>query len=337
MTWYKMNDPKVYIIILNWNGYLDTLECLDSVTKITYSNYKILLIDNASSDDSVSIIRNSFPDVEMILNKENLGFTGGNNLGIKYALDNGSDYVWLLNNDSVVDSDVLDKLILEASLSNNIGMVSPVIRYYGDQNKIQFCASYVSFLDFTFHETTDLSIYSEWNSDKLKKLCLWGTALLISANLIKHIGMLDDRFFAYYEDTDYSIRSIKAGFINKIACDVSILHKTALPGSFAATRSSNYYYYMTRNYLFFLFKNTKCYIALKLARYAIAQTITKYDYYNNLKPEIADSFIDGLYNAIINNGGSYIARANAPVLFKKLVLSRPSRYFCNVKLSVRCF
>lgn len=106
-----MNHPKVYVIILNWNGLEDTLECLGSVFQMDYQNFEVLVVDNGSKDNSINFIKTKYPQVVLIENKENLGYTGGNNIGMRYALNNGADYVWLVNNDTVVMVDTLSKLI----------------------------------------------------------------------------------------------------------------------------------------------------------------------------------------------------------------------------------
>lgn len=112
-----MSYPKVFIIILNWNGLEDTLECLESVFKLDYPNFEVIVGDNGSTDESVAIIRKTYPQVIMIENKENLGYTGGNNIAMHYAMDHLADYVWLLNKDAVVEKDTLSKLVRSAETS----------------------------------------------------------------------------------------------------------------------------------------------------------------------------------------------------------------------------
>ena len=103
-----MNPPSISIVVLNWNGRDDTLACLESVERISYPNFRVIVVDNGSADNSVAAIRAAFPKVELIETHANLGFSGGNNVGIKRALEHGADYVLLLNNDTVVDPGLLD-------------------------------------------------------------------------------------------------------------------------------------------------------------------------------------------------------------------------------------
>ena len=105
-------QPKVTVIILNWNGKEDTLECLASVKKIDYSNFEIVLVDNGSVDDSVEAVSEHYPDVTLLQTGDNLGYAGGNNVGIRYALDNKAEYVLLLNNDTVVDVQLINAFIV---------------------------------------------------------------------------------------------------------------------------------------------------------------------------------------------------------------------------------
>src|SRR5664279_2479168 len=96
-----------YIILLNWNGWQDTIACVESCRKLSYPNFRILIVDNGSTDNSEAILRERLPDIELLQTGANLGFAGGNNVGIRHALAQGADYVWLLNNDTVVDAEAL--------------------------------------------------------------------------------------------------------------------------------------------------------------------------------------------------------------------------------------
>ena len=156
-----MYYPKVSIIILNWNGLKDTLECLESVKKSDYPNYEIILIDNASKNREGEIIKSRFPELILVQNEMNLGFAGGNNIGMRYALKNGAYYVWLLNNDTVIESNTLSDLVAVAEKTPNAGLLSPLIYYYANPEQIQFCGS--SF------DKEDLQIKYINNKNKVKR------------------------------------------------------------------------------------------------------------------------------------------------------------------------
>src|SRR4030067_2042822 len=134
--------PKVVTIVLNWNGKEDTLECLHSLQRSSYSNFTTIVVDNGSTDGSVPAIKNAFPDLVVIKNRDNLGFTGGNNIGIRHALVNGADYVWLLNNNTIIQPDTLANLVAKAETSPDIVILSPVIHWYDDPHSIQSYRNY---------------------------------------------------------------------------------------------------------------------------------------------------------------------------------------------------
>jgi hypothetical protein len=216
---------KVYIVILNWNGLSDTLECLASVFQLDYLNFEAIVVDNGSSDESVETIRSKFPQVILIENRKNLGFTGGNNVGMRYAMKHGADYVWLLNNDTVVETDSLAKLVDEAEQHPQVGLVSPVIQHYDCPENVEFMGAYVDYANF---KITVVTHSNELESQLVQhNLILWGTALLIKKEVIETVGYLSEKYFAYAEDCDYSIRSLRANYRTMIILDANILHKGA--------------------------------------------------------------------------------------------------------------
>jgi len=125
----QREPPSINIIILNWNGIADTIECLDSIGKLTYPNVTAIVVDNGPKEDPAKQIAGAFPGAVVLPQKENLGLCGGCNVGIKYALDNGADYVMLLNNDALVTPDLVENLIAGFEKAGNAGAVSPLIRW----------------------------------------------------------------------------------------------------------------------------------------------------------------------------------------------------------------
>ena len=128
--------PKVSIIILSWNRKDVLRACVNSVLEIDYTNYKIIVVDNASTDRSAHELPLSFPSVKFIRNKENLGYAGGNNAGIRYAVKKGTDYILLLNDDVIVDSDFLTELVKVAESDSRIGMVGPKTLCFEEPSKL---------------------------------------------------------------------------------------------------------------------------------------------------------------------------------------------------------
>ncbi|MCK4525318.1 MAG: glycosyltransferase family 2 protein [Candidatus Andersenbacteria bacterium] len=237
-------QKKVYIIVLNWNGKEDTLECLKSLEKISYSNYKIVVIDNGSEDDSVSEIKKQFSEVKIIENKKNLGFAGGNNVGMKYAINGGADYVLLINNDTTVEEDFLSELVKTGESDEKIGILGSKIYFYSDPNRIWFAGGKVNWLK---NKGTHIGLDQIDNGqyDKIKETdYLTGCCLLIKREVVEKIGVLAEDYFLYYEDTDFSLRTKNAGYRSVYVPKSKIYHKisrSTKPGS------SSYVYYHARN------------------------------------------------------------------------------------------
>ena len=316
-----MNQPKVYISILNWNGLKDTLECLVSVFKLDYPNFEVIVVDNGSTDDSVEVIEKTYPQVTLIRNKENLGFTGGNNIAMHYAMDHLADYIWLLNNDTTVEPDTLTKLVTEAEQSSDIGLVSPVIYYYDEPEKVQFCDSYVDWVN-------QIIVYPEYKNRHISDIhdnfkcgentCLWGTALLIKRNVVEKIGYLDEGYFAYWEDTDYSIRALKMGYRNVICASAKVLHKTALPDAGSLRRSAQFFYYTTRNRYILAIKFFKSRGMLSFWGNYLSFVLTNFIYCKQFNDRVAsDACLDGAWAAIRRTAGPWDKTVKMPVWLRK--------------------
>jgi GT2 family glycosyltransferase len=243
--------PGVTIIVLNWNGRSDTIECLGSLRNITYPNYKILLVDNASVDGSVECFRQMYPDIDMILNTENLGFAGGNNVGIRKALEEGVDYLLLLNNDTVVRPDFLDGLVSTAESDDTIGIVGPKICFYSDPEKVWSAGGVINMFTGTIGNLGEGSLQASLHGTR-KVDYVSGCALLIRASVARRIGLMDERYFLYFEETDWNVRAHAAGYASVVNYDVSILHKAG--ASVGKVKDSDYYY-GPRNLPMFISKN----------------------------------------------------------------------------------
>lgn len=216
-------DPKVFIIVLNWNGYKDTIQCIESLQKITYANYKILLVDNGSTDGSQQILKDKFPHLPLIENTKNLGFATGNNIGINLALEENADYVLLLNNDTIVDEDFLGELVAYAEANKDVAALNPKIYYYDSPDKVWFDGSKVNLWTGTFKH-----IHSDnQNGEALEVGYAVGCALLMRTAVIREIGLLDDNFFAFCEDVDWSIRAKKQGYRCVCVPKSKIWHKVS--------------------------------------------------------------------------------------------------------------
>ena len=248
-----MPHPKVFIIILNWNGLKDTLECLESVFKLDYPNFEVIVVDNGSTDNSVEVIRKAYPQVILIENKKNLGYAEGNNVGIRYALKHGADYVWLLNNDTVVDADALKNLVKVAEKNENVGILGSKIYYYDKPNIICFAGATIDWEKGTSPHIGDGEI-DKGQYDAIKEVDrVTGCSMLVKKEVCETIGLLDENFFLYVEEVDWCVRAKKAGFKCMIVPDSKVYHKISI----SVKKISNFYktYYMNRNFLYLIKKN----------------------------------------------------------------------------------
>lgn len=244
------NQTQVTIVVLNWNGIADTLDCIQSLRKLDYPNYEVVIVDNGSTDNSVETIKADFPNLTLIEVRKNLGYTGGNNRGLRYALQRGADYILLLNNDTEVAPDFLSLLVEVAEADPSVGMVGPLI-YYHDRPQVIWSAG--GAVDWERGSTRMLGL-DEVDHDQFGLAprpvdFITGCALLVKSSVVEQTGPLDDRFFAYYEDAEWGVRATRAGFKNLLVPQAKVWHKIT-PAQQAV--SPLVYYYMTRNRLLFL-------------------------------------------------------------------------------------
>lgn len=247
-------ELKVGIVVLNYNGAEDTLKCIASLKSLSYRNYEIWIIDNSSRESG--ILANSNLDFFYIRNPENLGFAAGNNVGISLALQRGADYIFILNNDTVVHPEVILQLVEVAEKDKEIGIVGPKICYLDEPERVWFAGASI---DLTTGDSPhwgqgelDQGQYS--NIVEVDRLC--GCAMLVKAEVIRNIGMLDPDYFLYYEDVDWCARAKKAGYKMLCVQYAKIWHKESA-STLANKGSSLHKYYQFRNRLLFLKKHSR--------------------------------------------------------------------------------
>lgn len=240
--------PLVHIVVLNWNGLADTLRCIASLEQQTYANRRIVVFDNGSKDGSVAALRGLGGRIQLIESAANLGYTGGNNRAMQAALAEGAAYIWLFNNDAVAEQpETLARLVATAQADPRIGLVSPVV--CEDADTIFSGCALIDLAVPCYQPSFDMVQAREWQVRFPERMALHGTALLVRSAVVERIGGLDERFFAYWEDIDYSIRSAQAGFRNVIAFETAIRHPPK-PSQTAPTEVKPHcYYYVARNEL----------------------------------------------------------------------------------------
>lgn len=249
-----MNEPLVYIIILNWNGWKDTAACCESCRKLACSNVRIVLVDNGSTDNSESILRERFPEVEHIQTGDNLGFAGGNNVGIRHAIERGADYVWLLNNDTLVDPAALSRLVDTAEKNRRAGMVGSKILYHDKPSLIWYAGAVLD--PERPHRLHHIGLRETDNrqyDDACETGYVTGCSLLARREMVEEIGLLDEGLFLYFEDSDWSVRAKKAGWKIMYAPESVVYHK--ISSSIGGEDSPVMLYYTARNLLCFIKRN----------------------------------------------------------------------------------
>jgi GT2 family glycosyltransferase len=240
--------PSVYIVVLNWNGWRDTIRCLDSVRRLDYPASHILAVDNGSVDGSAQRISAAHPEVELIETGKNLGFAGGNNIAIREALERGAEYIWVVNNDAEVEPETLSALFASARSHARVGIVAPSVwrpgkngeparetgafQWRGEYRLPATCPPTDGRTGEPFHLVDDVA----------------GSGPLLDAKMLREIGLFDERFFHYWEDVELCVRARQAGWLVAHACGARIWHTA---GGSVPTESPQAQYYFVRNWLHF--------------------------------------------------------------------------------------
>ena len=207
--------PKqLAIVLLNWNSFELTKNTLESLQQTTYTNYDCIVVDNGSADGSGDLIEKTFPNCIVIKSSTNKGFTGGNNIGMDFALQHGYEYIMMLNNDVAVEPNFLEPLIASLDQDLTIGAVQPLIYFYHDRNLIWNAGStFNAFLGICSTPNYNKKDPGHQFKKKSKKIdWITGCAFMMRTSILNNIGLLKDAFFMYYEDVDLSFRIKNAGY-----------------------------------------------------------------------------------------------------------------------------
>ncbi|MGC8880107.1 MAG: glycosyltransferase family 2 protein [Anaerolineae bacterium] len=246
--------PSVGVIILNWNNAPDTLACLESVLHSDYPNFHVLVVDNGSTDGSSEAVRAAYPTVTLIENGENLGYAEGNNVGIRHALAEGADYVLLLNNDTLVAPDMLRELIAVAETDARVGIVGPLIYYYEPADVLWNAGNAIDWRNGSVANLYGDKPAVGVGTQPYAVDYVSGCALCIRRQVIEQVGILDSRFFIYYEETDWCVRARRAGYQVLMVPCARIWHKVSGTMGIASPPTT---YYMTRNQFLFYARHTR--------------------------------------------------------------------------------
>ena len=243
-----MSAPSVLVVILNWNGERDTVQAIRSVQASDYPSYSILVIDNGSRIQSSDYISKSCPGVEIARVSRNLGYAGGNNLGFERALEKNFDYCLILNNDATVGPDTISRLVAAYQTDPKIGIAGPVI-YRSDRPHERFYPAWkIDWQRWLFYRVPEgkESPHGITNVDFVQ-----GCAMMLSRDLLRHVGLFDERYYLYCEDADLCIRAQRAGYRT---IEISTAHAWHKGYGSSGHQSALKIYYGLRNRLLFIGK-----------------------------------------------------------------------------------
>lgn len=242
--------PTVYVVILTFNKWELTRACIASLIRQDYSDYHIIVVDNGSMDRTVENVHQQFPEVTVIVNEANLGFAAGSNVGIQTALENKADFILMLNNDTVVPQNLLRVLVQHAQSLPDVGILTPRIFHYDNPESLWFAGSRRHWLLLEAVDFGPVGARRYVKPDELHTLdYIFGTVMLVPAEVFKKVGLFDESFFLYYEDMDFSLRVQSAGYKLYYIPDVGVQHH--ISSSTSSMPAMRYYHKARGSVIFF--------------------------------------------------------------------------------------
>jgi GT2 family glycosyltransferase len=332
-----MHHFKVFLVLLNWNGKEDTLECLASVSKIDYPNLHVIVVDNGSRDDSVAAIQGAFPEVTILETGRNLGFAGGNNVGIRYALANGAQYILVLNNDTIVDAQLIRNFLEVSAIDEQAGIFGAKVYYYSQPNRIWYAGGrwlnkISAFIHVGLNEVDDENVFS--SVTETDYAC--GCAFFVKADVLRQVGMFDEKFFLMFEETDFCYRARRGGFRCLFVPNAKVWHKVSV--SLGGEGSGTYWYFSIRNRLLWAEKNLPLLERLMVYRRILSELsrcIRPPRFH--LSRAVEDSFFRRMCNSVMEYKQLLVGKCESPANKGKLLGARDYllRRFGDCPISVR--
>lgn len=284
--------PLVSIITLNYNQAHVTCEFLASCRHLTYPNYEVIVCDMASAEDPTQIIIPSeYPNTKLYLSDTNLGFAGGNNWGMGFAK---GDYILIINNDTEVTPDLLEKLLIPFQTDPNTGAVCPKIKYFSDKNKVQYAG--FSPMNTITGRTITLGNGEDDHGQFDVLRPTWGAhgaAMMVKREVIDRVGRFPEKFFLYYEEWDWATRILNAGYTIYFQGLATVYHKESMSvGKLNPMKE----YYLTRNRILYMRRNSH---GVKLVAFTLFFTFftfpkTTLKYILGGKPAFLKAFMKGI-------------------------------------------
>lgn len=289
-------QPLVWAIITNWNRLEDTTECITTTLASNYPDLKVVLVDNGSTDGSPEVLSKQFPEVVQVHTGNNGAITAAYNLGIEFGLEQKADYILMLNNDTVLDSDMISQLVKVAETDKSIGMVTPKIYYYDKPEIIWFAGGLRSRFDLGAHETHEGMQDAPENNSAKSVDYAWACGVLIRRSLLEKMGLFDTHFYLYYDDVDTSIRAQQAGYKIWYEPSAKMWHKVS-----QSTGSAKFAYFWARSKMYLYRKHTHGIHKAILILYAFAHGLLRVfiPKRDNLRPRVhTKAYFHGLIDGI---------------------------------------
>jgi len=314
--------PHVAVIVLMYNGLDDTRRCLESLAVQTHSRLSTIVVDNQSADDPEPILRRDFPWCRVLRNSANLGFAGGNNRGIELALTLGASWVLVLNNDTVADPRLVERLLVAAGRQPEFGIVGPVIKYMeGDEVMTDGCLFNPP--DYNgFFRRLPVPLEDETTSGLVDVDIVNGCCMMIAAPVLRRIGLFDERFFLIHEETDLCLRARQYGVQCGILGEALVRHKGS--STFKKEPNGLQRYYDARNLFLLLRKHARTHAGGRSALGSWVQYLRHVYYLYAVAREsghdvVARCALEGLVDALRNSyGGRLPRRRGATVLVRPI-------------------
>lgn len=261
------SEPRVGIVVLNWNSYADVAQCLDSIRRLDYGNTDVVVVDNGSTDSSGQDIDDDYSGLEVVRSNKNQGFSAGNNIGIQRLRDRGADYILLCNNDiRLPDGHTLRELVEIMEAEPEIGIITPEINEYPNTDTVWFRRGEINQMLGTYYHNKNRKWYlhgSKRSESKIrvntpqngyeliKNEYLPFSCALFRETLFSEVGLLPEEYFLYVEDVEYCLRTMNAGYQLATVPGVKVYHEKSSDSSLSPIRS----YYGVRNHYLFVRRN----------------------------------------------------------------------------------
>ncbi|WP_229058383.1 MULTISPECIES: glycosyltransferase family 2 protein [Parabacteroides] len=298
----KSLNKMVSIITINYNGYKETCELIESFHRVETYPYELIVVDNASKEDEGKLLKEKYPDIIAVYSDKNLGFAGGNNLGYQYAT---GEYILYINNDITIAAPFLQILIYRLISSPLIGVVSPKIKYEYQPDIIQYAG---------FTPMTSILLKNRMIGEKEKdngqydQPCHTGFAhgacMLTSRNILKEVGTMTEVYFLFYEEMDWGLQLQRAGYESWYEPAATVLHKESMT---AKRNSPLRTYYMTRSRILFVRRNSRGFRKLLAYLYILLISTSKnvFCYLIKRQTKILVAFLKGTIRGFTDNSSMY--------------------------------